>query len=132
MQNKPKSNVAVSADIVKSAVSETNFCEQQQAISDKANIIAHGFLDEGDDKRQLPELFVFLGCQCDVIRHSRFGRCSSTRPINLELGSISNAADLFLFRARCFKNDDYYAGVFLTKWLSDDELQRVHRKLSSF
>jgi hypothetical protein len=35
---------------------------------------------------------------------------------------------LLLSRAKYLKNDDYYAGVFLTKWLSDDELQRVREK----
>lgn len=125
----PSYAAAVSADIVKSAVSEA-IREQQKASTDRSSIVVYGFPEEENDNAQLLEMFDFMGARCDVIRHSRIGRSphqsnkSSTRPIRVELRSASNAS-IILSRAKHLRYDAYYGGVYINKWLSEDEMNCV-------
>ena len=119
---------AVSADFVKSAVSEA-IREQQKVITEKSNVVVYGFPEEGHDDAQLHEMLDFLECRCDFTRSSRLGRSSyqggaTARPLKLELRSANDASNI-LSRAKHLRHDDYYGGVYINKWLSDDEMNAV-------
>ncbi len=116
---------AVSADIVKSAVSEA-MREQQKAITNKSSIVIYGFPEEGKDIAQLQEMLDFLNCQCDVTRSTRVGReyNGKVRPIKMELRTSSDAS-IILSRAKYLRHNAYYSGVYVSKWLSEDEMKAV-------
>ena len=75
-------------------------------------------------------MFGFMGCRCDIIRHTRISRdshqggISSVHPIKIELKCTSDAS-IILSRARCLSGDAYYAGVHISKWLSEEEMNDV-------
>jgi hypothetical protein len=118
---------AVSTAAVKSAVSEA-IQEQQKAASDKSSVVVFGFPDEGDDYKHLREMLDFLDCRCIITHHSRVGFANNrVRPIRLELKS-ANDAKLVLARAKHLRADEYYAGVFINKWLSETEMKLVREK----
>jgi hypothetical protein len=110
---------------VKSAVSEA-IKEQQKVISDRSSIVVYGFPEEGHDTAQLLDMFAFLDCRCDVIRQLRIGRNlqSTARPIKVELRSASDAS-VILARAKSLRKDKYYAGIYISKWLSDEEMKSL-------
>ena len=124
----PSYAAVVSADMVKNAVSAA-IQEQQKASTDKSSIAVFGFPEEGNDYAQLLDMFDFLDARCDIIRQSRLGRLSqrsggsNARPIKVELRSVSDA--VILARARCLREDAFYANVYIKKWLSKDEMKEV-------
>ncbi len=128
-QVSPTYAAAVSADLVKTAVSEA-IREQQKASTARASVVVYGFPEEGKDNVQLLDMFDFINCRCDIVRHTRIGRdprqskTSSIRPVRVELRSISDT-NLVLSRAKHLRRDTYYSGVFINKWLSDEELKCV-------
>jgi hypothetical protein len=116
----------VSASFVKAAVSEA-IREHQQISANEVCIAVYGFPEEGHDKEQLQEMFDYLGCACCIVGQSRVGlsaRSNLPRPIKLELKSATDA-NLLLSKARFLRRDDYYTGVFINKWLTQDEAKRV-------
>ena len=125
----PSYAAVVSADMVKNAVSAA-IQEQQKASTDKSSIAVFGFPKEGNDYAQLLDMFDFLDARCDIIRQSRLGRLSqrsgdsNARPIKVELRSVNDAV-IILARARCLREDAFYADVYIKKWLSEDEMKEV-------
>jgi len=120
---------AVSADILKNAVSEA-LKEQHKLNADRSSVVVYGFPEEGNDIPQLRDMLDFLGCRIDIIRSSRVGRShhqtgnSSARPIKVELRSVSDVS-IILSRANCLRDEAYYAGVHINKWLSQEEMKGV-------
>ena len=116
--------------MVKSAVSEV-FREQHKVDTARLSVVVYGFLEEGKDSEQLFEMFNYLSCRCDVIRHSRIGRSSNRnskaiRPIKVEFKSASDTSSV-LSRANRLRHDDYYAGVYIDKWLSDEDMKSMQQ-----
>ena len=71
----------------------------------------------------------FLGCRCDFTRSSRIGRSSHqsdarARPLKLELRTASDASNI-LSRAKHLRHDTYYGGVYINKWLSNEEMKDI-------
>ena len=63
------------------------------------------------------------------MRSSRIGRSShqggaKARPLKLELRTASNASNI-LSRAKHLRHDTYYGGVYINKWLSDEEMKDI-------
>mgnify|MGYP000414472773 CR=1 FL=1 len=103
--------------------------EQQKANIIRACIAIYGFPEEGNDFVQLQDMFVFLGCPCDIMRSSRIGRPpqrdgDKARPIKVELRSASDATAI-ISRAKYLWRDNYYGGVQLCKWRSDEEMKEI-------
>ena len=73
------------------------------------------------------DMFSYLNCRCDIVRHSRLGVYSSksisyVRPIKIELRSASEASTL-LSRAKYLRNDAFYDGIYINKWLTDEKIR---------
>ena len=122
----PTYATVASANIVKSAVSEA-IREQQKANVDKSSVVFYGFPEEGDDNTQLRDMIDYLGCRCDVTRHSRIGhphQSKSARPIKIEFKSF-NDASVVLSKAKHLRDDAYYTGVYINKWLSDIDMKSI-------
>lgn len=121
---------AVSADDVKTAVAEV-IQKQQRIVADKCCIVVYGFPEEGNDSAQLSDMLDFLGCSEIIFHYSRIGwlshHTSKIRPVKLELNSVNNAS-LILSRANHLKDDEFYAGVRLCKWLSDEEMKATKQR----
>ena len=70
----------------------------------------------------------FLICRCDIIRHARFGQVENiekklrVHPIKIELKSVGDV-NLILFNAKYLRNNAYYHGVYINKWLSENEFE---------
>ena len=116
----------VSSDVVKNSVSAA-FREHQKVNVDQSCIAVYGFPDEGNDYEQLLDMFSYLNCRCDIVRHSRLGVYSSksishVRPIKIELRSASEASTL-ISRAKYLRNDAFYDGVYINKWLTDEKMR---------
>ena len=119
---------AVSADLVKSAVSEA-MREHQKVNAEKSSVVVYGFPEEGHDDAQLHDMLDFLGCRGDFTRSSRMGRSSyqggaTARPLKLELRTANDASNI-LSRAKYLRHDAYYGGVYINKWLSNEEIRSI-------
>mgnify|MGYP000626795235 CR=1 FL=1 len=119
----------VASDIVKNVVSQT-IKEQQKVDSDICTIVVYGFPEDGNDYYDLLNMFDFLECNCKIVRYSRFVRVVkkdntfSGRPIKVELRS-SGDVNFVLSCAKQLSKDAYYSGVYVNKWLSEEEMKNV-------
>jgi hypothetical protein len=118
---------AVSTTMLKAAITEA-MREQQMEASDKATVATYGFPEDGPDQPYLREMLQFLNCPCNVICSKRVGQpgnaASALRPIKLEIKAASDAS-ILLSKAKNLRLNDYYAGIYINKWLSEDEMQAV-------
>ena len=73
-------------------------------------------------------MFDFLCCHCAIVRCSRIGRQinSLSRPIKVELMSPGDVNHILSVTRRLRENEFYY-GVNISKWLSREELERMKR-----
>jgi hypothetical protein len=103
--------------------------EQQQVLADKCCIAVYGFPEEGSDETQLEDMLYYLGCSGMMFHYSRIGKNTDnkTRPIKLELCSL-NDKNIVLSRSSRLRDDNYYWGVRLSKWLSDAEVKSLNQQ----
>lgn len=123
----------IASSLVKTVVSQT-LKEQYKAVSVKSTLVVYGFPEEGADYDELLSMFDYMGCRCDIIQHTRLGRSMSNnqkngranigRPIRVELNS-PDSVDLVLSKARYLRQNNYYYGVNVDRWLSADELHAL-------
>ena len=114
------------SEVVKKVISQT-LAEQCKLTLDKSTLVVYGFPEEGDDYDELLAMFECPDCHCDVIRHQRMGHAARNnvgRPIKVELRS-PRAAGFILSNIRRLKDDAYYTGVKISKWLSAEELREL-------
>ena len=76
-------------------------------------------------------MFDYLSCGCDVTRHSQIGRPSnrnskSIRSFKVEFKSVSVTSSI-LSRANRLRLDDYYVGVYINKWLSNEDMKSMQQ-----
>jgi hypothetical protein len=119
----------ITTDTVKTAVAQA-IKEEQQARTDKCCVAVYGFPEEDNDNSQLMDMLDYLGCRSITFRHSRVGWHSNNtmaRPIKLELPSSADAS-IILSRAVHLRDDEYYAGVRLSEWLSDERMKVIRQK----
>ena len=117
--------------VVQTAVS-ASIKEQQIVDRAKSSIVVYGFLEDGDDNRELRRMIDYLQCNCSILSHARIGYVANRdtksarrpRPIKLELKS-PHEVSLILNNANYLKEDEYYAGVIVSKWMSREELNNV-------
>ena len=119
----------VSADMVKSVVSQV-LHEQRRVDADGSTIAIYGFPEEGNDYEEIMHMFAFLRCRCDIIHQSRIGYAanrskeSKKRPIKVQL-KLSGDAKLILSNAKYLRNNPYYEGVYISKWLSKQDFNSM-------
>lgn len=122
----PPTYANVVSDDVKNAVFQA-LKEQRKATAEESTIVVYGFPDEDNDREELEKMFYFLRCDCRIIRHGRLGHANkgkSFRPIKVELSSTDQVLSL-LSNAKHLKDNWYYAGVSISKWLSYDECKNI-------
>lgn len=121
---------AISADVVKSVVSET-IKEQQKVNTANASLVVKGFPEEGNDYVQLLDMFQYLYCKCDVISPTRIGNQdyskSKMRPIKVVLSQASNAS-VILRRAKQLSYNEYYESTFISRWVPDEKMLLFRRQ----
>jgi hypothetical protein len=115
-------------NIVKNAVS-VPIQEQQKADAGRCSIMVYNFPEEGKDYDELLNMFTYLGCRCDIVKQERFGRAARhdrVCPLKIVLRTLTDAS-MIVSRAKILNNDEYYASVRISKWLSPKELGDLKR-----
>lgn len=103
--------------------------EQHQTITDKCCVAVYGFPEEENDNSQLMDMLDYLGLRGVTFRHTRVGWYSNNamvRPIKLELSSPADASTI-LSRAVHLRDDEYYAGVRICEWLSEERMKVIRQ-----
>ena len=119
----------VASGLLKTAESEA-LKEDRKAISDGCTIVVYGFPEDGSDHNDLMDMFDFLCCRCVITRQARIGHAAShdanskCHPTKVELIS-SGAVDFLLVNARHLREDNFYSGANICRWLSRDELNEL-------
>ena len=116
----------VSTDVMKSVVSLT-LKEQQKIMIDGSSIAVYGFPEEGDDYNELKKMFDYLGGNWDIVRHVRIGNPASDtkdRTIKVQFRT-PNIVSQILLNSKYLKDEAYYRGVGISKWLSQDEVKAI-------
>ena len=94
----------VASNMVKTVVNQT-VMEQCKIASCNSCLVVYGFPEEGNDYDELVDMFDYLSCHCEIVRHQRMryaARCNSAgRPIKVELRSTS-AITFILSHAKYF------------------------------
>ena len=119
--------------VVQSIVS-TSIKEQQTADWAKFFIAVYGFLEDGDNHKELLRMFGCLQCRCVIISHARIGNVANRdtksakwpHSIKVEFKLLYDVSSI-LNNTKFLKEDKYYAGVNLCKWLSREELINLKR-----
>jgi hypothetical protein len=82
--------------------------------------VVYGYLEGGNDRNELMDMFEYLRCRCDVVYHTRIGRAVSGRhdltgrPIKVELKSSSEANSI-IANAKYLRDEPYYHTVYVSK-----------------
>ena len=104
--------------------------EQRKEDSKKSTLVIHVFPEDGHDHIDLTDMLSFLRCRYGIIRHACFGQVGNiekklrVRPIKIELKSVGDA-NLILSNAKYLRNNAYYHGVYINKWLSENEPKNI-------
>ena len=115
------------ADTIKLATDENIKLHKKTEIHN-SSLAVYSFPEYGCDLADLYEMLRFLGYTGDIICHERIGRTgdnnTSSQPIKVVLRSTSDQ-ELILSRSNMLSRENYYAGVYISRWLSQDELKEL-------
>ena len=91
-------------------------------------MVVNGFPEDVRDYTDLLDMLAFLGCSSDVVRHESIGRISNNtpavRPIKVVLRSACDR-EFILSRTNLLRGDTYYSGTYISRWLSQNDLNKV-------
>ncbi len=108
-----------------SSVAKSVMKEQRKADKAESTLVVYGFPEDDNDSDELTHMFDFLGCVCNINSHTRFGRVGTApRPIKVQLKS-SDEVSLVLSHAKYLRDDLFYKGVNISKWLTQEELSHI-------
>ena len=112
---------AVSSNILKNVVVQA-MNEQCKSEINESIIVIYGFPEDNNDYNELLDMFDFLKCRCDIVRHMRMGKLindkrSKGRPLKVKLRSISTVNSI-MSQTKYLRYELYFAGVNNSRWLS--------------
>ena len=138
----PSSSASTGADLAKAVVASTSYAsvltksiktaiaEHKQADVDNCSIAVYGFPEGKSDYDELYDMFAFLGCRSEIVHYRRIGRPDNQRskrqwrPIKVTLRTASDC-QYILSHASHLRDDAYYVGVFIGRWMSQEEASKL-------
>ena len=114
------------SDVVKNSVAES-LKQQKMDDIENSSFVVFGFPEDRRDYFDLHELMEFLNCRGDIVSYSRIGRVAKLvqgRPLKVVL-RLATDCEYVLTHANLLRKNDYYSGVYLSRWLSKDEMNKL-------